>query len=88
MHSNQNFRFNINGEVILRYIDSLYEIDDKEEKQAEKKKKEKKVQISNKVTTVNYDKEDEAKNLYTVKDDGKIERFNREDSSMSSSNVK
>jgi hypothetical protein len=47
------------------------------------KKNNKKVQISNKVTTVNFDKGDEAKNLFTVKDDGKIELFNREDSTSS-----
>ena len=56
------YRFNINGEVILRYIDSLYEFEQKQEKQLEKKKK--KVQISNRVTTVNYDRDAEVKKLY------------------------
>lgn len=49
----------INGEVILRYIDSLSEYDEQQEKL-----KKKKVQISNRVTTVNYDKEAEVKTLY------------------------
>lgn len=70
----------------MRYIDSLYEYDEKQQKQLEKTKTSKKVQISTRVTTVNYDKEDQAKNLYTVKDDGQIEQYNREDSSTSVNN--
>jgi hypothetical protein len=70
----------------LRYIDSLYEYDEKQEKANEKTKKQKKVQISTRVTTVNYDKEDQSKNLYTVKDNGQIEQYNREDSSSSVTN--
>ena len=70
----------------MRYIDSLYEYDEKQEKANEKTKKQKKVQISTRVTTVNYDKEDQSKNLYTVKDNGQIEQYNREDSSSSVTN--
>mmetsp|Transcript_24403 Transcript_24403/g.21650 ORF Transcript_24403/g.21650 Transcript_24403/m.21650 type:complete len:87 (+) Transcript_24403:704-964(+) len=78
--------FNINGEVILKYIDSLHEYDEtmlkhqKNRDQREANLSVKKVQISNKITTVNYDREDKPKNLYLVNEEGEFKRYDRDDS--------
>jgi len=67
--------FNVDSEVLLNYIDSLSEFD---EKQLKAKQKKRKVQISNKITTVDFDKELKVKDF--MKELDQIQEFNRDDS--------
>lgn len=67
--------YNIDGEVLLNYIDSLSEYDEKQQKA---KNKTKKVQISNRVTTVDFDKEIKVKDF--MKELDNIKELSRDDS--------
>lgn len=69
--------YNIDGEVLLNYIDSLSEYDEKlQQKEAQKKRKV--VKISNRVTTVDFDKEVKVKDF--MKELDQIKELNRDDS--------